>query len=119
MSSTPIASTTCGFLQLHGFRKHLSCETHLFELVADQHNSLDDSYSADAILIDFANAFDTVPHQRLLLELSQLSIDTTVINCIASFLDNRGQSVPIDDISSRPTSVKSGMPKIPYCFPFM
>ena len=40
----------------------------------------------DVIVMDFSRAFDKVDHQRLLLKLHQLGINTTVIAWIKSFL---------------------------------
>lgn len=86
------------FPHQHGVRKHLSCEAELLELVTSPHNSLNDFCSTDAIFIDFAKTLDTVSHQRLLLKLSELNIDPKAINWIASFFNNREQSVSIEDI---------------------
>ena len=55
--------------QQHGFRMHHSCETHqLLQTVHDLASSLDKKGQIDMIILDFSKAFDTVPHQRLLLK---------------------------------------------------
>ena len=59
----------------HGFRKYHSCETQLLEDLA---RNLDHGKQSDIILLDFAKAFDTVPHQRLLLKLRHYGIQGTI-----------------------------------------
>ena len=54
----------------HCFRKSHSCETQLFITLEDLATNLDHGKKSDIILLDFAKAFDTVPHQRLLLKLN-------------------------------------------------
>ena len=43
----------------------------------------------DAIYLDFAKAFDTVPHSRLLAKLKAYGIDGKVLNWIKAFLTGR------------------------------
>ena len=50
----------------HGFLKSHSCETQLLITLEDLARNLDHGKQSDIILLDFAKAFDTVPHQRLL-----------------------------------------------------
>ena len=55
--------------------------------------------------MDFAETFDTIPHQRLLYKLEWYGIRRgNVKNWISSFLNNRTQRVALDDVSS-PKSV--------------
>ena len=49
----------------HGFLKSHSCETKLLITLEDLAKNLDHGKQSDIILLDFAKAFDTVPHQRL------------------------------------------------------
>ena len=55
----------------HGFRSQRSCETQLFQFVHDITSNLDGAVSrghkqSDLIIMNFAKAFDKVPHSRLL-----------------------------------------------------
>ena len=50
----------------HGFLSGLSCESQLIETVHDWMTALDNKTQIDAILLNFAKAFDKVPHKRLL-----------------------------------------------------
>ena len=54
----------------HGFQSGLSCESQLIETVHDWMTALDNKTQIDAILLDFAKAFDKVPHKRLLSKLT-------------------------------------------------
>ena len=65
----------------------------------------------DAIYFDFAKAFDTVPHRRLLKKLKGYGIDGKILEWIKSFLQNRTQSVKVNGIFSNVASVKSGVPQ--------
>ena len=51
----------------HGFQSvGLSCEFQIIETVQDWITAIDNKTEIDAILVDFAKAFDKVPHKRLL-----------------------------------------------------
>jgi len=58
----------------HGFRKRRSCESQLLLSANDFLKSLDGNTQTDAILLDFAKAFDKVAHKRLLLKLEVIGI---------------------------------------------
>ena len=73
----------------HGFRKKLSCETHLIQFVQDISDTLNESGQTDIIVMDFSKAFDKVDHKRLLLKLHCFGINKDVISWIRSFLSNR------------------------------
>ena len=49
----------------HGFLKSHSCETQLLITLEDLARNIDHDKQSDIILLDFAKAFDSVPHQRL------------------------------------------------------
>lgn len=95
----------------HGFRKGFSCETQLFEFVTNLHENIHSSKTTDAIFIDFAKAFDTVPHQRLLYKLTQFNIHPVIIQWIATFLVNRKQATSVGEGKSSKLPVKSGVPQ--------
>lgn len=95
----------------HGFQRGRSCETQLFELVTDLHHAVHASTIIDAVFIDFAKAFDKVPHSRLLMKLACLNINRNVTNWITNFLCKRYQFVTVNDSSSTLIEVKSGVPQ--------
>ena len=60
---------------------------------------------------DFAKAFDTVPHQRLLLKIKTYNIDTDLLLWITDFLCRRKQCVVLNGEKSSWFSVLSGIPQ--------
>ena len=62
----------------HGFRSQKSCETQLVQFENDIISNLDGAanhrHKQDLILMDFAKAFDKVPHMRLLHKMSYYGI---------------------------------------------
>jgi hypothetical protein len=72
---------------------------------------LDNKLGTDAIYLDFANAFDTVPHNRLKLKLRNAGIRGNVLRWIVSFLNNRRQKVVLPGGSSSWMNVTSGVPQ--------
>jgi len=61
-----------GFLSpyQHGFRKNHSCQNQLIGFIDDLHHFIQKHRQVDVMFLDFAKSFDKVPHNRLLLELS-------------------------------------------------
>ena len=58
----------------HGFMAKHSCLTQLLESIHHWAHSLDRSLSTYILFLDFAKAFDNVPHSRLLLKLEAIGI---------------------------------------------
>jgi len=56
-------------------------------------SSVDSKQNVDTIYLDFAKAFDKVPHQRLLLKLRAHGIDGAVRDWIGAWLRDRWQKV--------------------------
>ena len=65
----------------------------------------------DAIYLDFAKAFDTVPHRRLLGKLNSYGIEGNVFNWVQGFLCNRTQEVMVNGSKSKSDPVISGVPQ--------
>ncbi len=63
------------------------------------------------LVLDFAKAFDTVAHKRLLSKLSRYGITGELHTWIMSFLEGRTQTVVVEGVSSDPAPVKSGVPQ--------
>ena len=90
----------------HGFQFGLSCESQLIETVHNWMTAMDNKTQIDAILLDFAKAFDKVPHLRLLSKL--ISYGNTK-NLIKSFLSNCKQRVSVNGALSDITYATSGV----------
>mgnify|MGYP003507204238 CR=1 FL=1 len=59
----------------------------------------------------FRKAFDTVPHERLVLKLEAYGITGRISGWVKSFLSDRSQRVRVNDDFSGNTAVKSGIPQ--------
>jgi hypothetical protein len=55
----------------------------------------DKDIQTDLIIMDFAKAFDKVPHKRLLYKTKYFGISEQIINWVKSFLSNRTQTVGV------------------------
>ena len=83
----------------HGFIKGRSCVTQLLTVLDKWTEALDNCLNLDAIYLDFSKAFDSVPHQRLLIKLEGYG---TLLAWIKDFLVDRNQRVVINGMKSLP-----------------
>ena len=73
--------------------------------------------NVDAISsLDYAKAFDTVPHKRLLAKLSGYGIGGKLLKWIAAFLEERRRRVIVNGSKSSWTRVTSSVPCSVMCF---
>jgi len=79
--------------------------------IEDVHHLIEKHRQVDVIFLDFAKAFDKVPHSRLLLKLSNYGIQGQVYNWIKDWLTNWHQRVIIDSKSSSLQPVLFGIPQ--------
>ena len=95
----------------HGFRAGYSTETQLITTVQDLLTSFDLGKQIDIAILDFSKAFDTVPHDRLLLKLHKYGIRGPIHDWLTSFLTERNMQVVVEGCCSDQTSVDSGVPQ--------
>ena len=95
----------------HGFVPGRSTMTQLLEVFDKWTECLDLGFTVDVIYLDFAKAFDTVPHHRMLLKMKSYGIDGKIIEWIKSFLIGRRQRVQIGGMESAWAPVTSGIPQ--------
>ena len=100
----------------HGFRSQRSCETQLVQFFHDLVSNLDRALNrnhrqTDVIIMDFAKAFDKVPHRRLLYELEYYGIRRSTHKWITSWLSERSQKEVLDGQASDLVPVLSGVPQ--------
>ena len=65
----------------------------------------------DAIYLDFAKAFDTVPHSRLIGKLQAYGITGDLLQWVEAFLRDRSQVVKVNGEESFSAPVLSGIPQ--------
>ena len=95
----------------HGFLPHRSCVTQLLLIINHWTYLLDNNLPIDTLYLDFSKAFDSVPHERLLIKLHKYGISGDENNWFRSFLSNRKQRVSISGKFSSWTDVLSGVPQ--------
>ena len=95
--------------QQHRFREKFSCETQLISAIHDWAKGINFRSQTDVILLDFSKAFDSVPHERLVVKLDFHGIRGTRLKWIRAFLTNRKQKVSVNGVLSLSRHVVSGV----------
>ena len=95
----------------HGFRNKRSCLTNLLSFFEEVSEYSDQRVPVDVIYLDFAKAFDKVPHVRLMHKVRQIGINGKVAVWIENWLAHRQQRVVMNDVKSEWKEVKSGVPQ--------
>ena len=95
----------------HGFMKGKSCLTNLLEYFENVTKFLDQGDPLDVIYLDFAKAFDKVPHKRLVKKLEAHGIGGKISRWIENWLTGRRQRVNINGKASIWGDVLSGVPQ--------
>ena len=93
----------------YGFRQRFSCETQLISAIHNWAKLINVRSQTDVVLLDFSKAFDSVPHQRLLMKLDYYAIRGNMLKWIKVFLTNCSQSVSINGVQSSTKHVLSGV----------
>jgi hypothetical protein len=95
----------------HGFVRRRSCMTNLLESVDQVTEFLNRGFVALVLFLDFAKAFDKVPHRALMYKLRTLGFDENLLGWIEDFLTNRRQRVVLGAVTSGWLDVLSGVPQ--------
>ena len=95
----------------HGFVPLGNCITNLLTCLEGWTNILECNDSVDVIYTDFAKAFDSVPHQRLIKNLRSLGVTGKILTWIESFLSDRVQCVEVEGEHPSWKPVESGIPQ--------
>ncbi|CAH8658828.1 unnamed protein product [Dicrocoelium dendriticum] len=98
-------------VEQHGFRKGFSCQTNLLVARECWAEAVDSGHAVDVVFIDFAKAFDTVPHSRLSLKLRSYGIAGRALQWVSAFLDGREQCIRVGSSLSFRQAVLSGVPQ--------
>ena len=95
----------------HGFHNKHSTITLLASTVGDWAACLKRRNSVHSLLLDLAKAFDSVPHQQLLLWLESLGIHGNLLSWFDYFLTKRYQRVVVNGSFSEWLPVRCGVPQ--------
>ncbi|KAI2645502.1 putative RNA-directed DNA polymerase from transposon BS [Labeo rohita] len=115
-----VVSQLQSHLQLHaiadkfqsGFRSRHSTESALLRVHNDILGALDSKSSVVLVLLDLTAAFDTVDHAVLISRLQHIvGLQGMVLRWFSSYLTNRTFSVMLNDFSSSPAPLSSGVPQ--------
>jgi len=93
----------------HGFQPNHSTISSLLTVIHKWALSLEHRSTTHCIFLDYAKAFDSVPHERLLLKLSALGITGSLLVWLRGFLTNRLQRVIISGCYSEWLPVHSSL----------
>jgi len=92
----------------HGFRTGRSCMSNLLSFLDRASEGVD---AGKVIYLDFAKAFDKVPHQRLLYKLEKYGVGGKLLQWIKMWLTGRSQRVCLEGMASEWVEVISGVPQ--------
>ena len=95
----------------HGFMSKRSCTTNLLQFLEVATKILDNGDPIDIIYLDFAKAFDKVPHQRLLNKMRAMGISGNILRWTEAWLSNRHQRTVLNGSFSDWLTVLSGVPQ--------
>lgn len=93
----------------HGFLKQLSTCTNLLETINDWTLSLQNYCGITVAYVDFAKAFDTVPHQKLLFRLQSYGVDGCLLAWLSNFLSHRTLCTRVGNSLSSELELISGV----------
>ena len=93
----------------HGFLSKHSTATNILECLHDWNLSLNNNRRQDIAYIDFARAFDSVVHSKLLHKLHNYGVRGKLYNWISEFLSGRSQCTVVENEFSSVKNVNSGV----------
>jgi hypothetical protein len=95
----------------HGFMPNRSCTTNLIEFMDTVTRIVDEGHPVDIVYLDFSKAFDTVPHERLMVKLAAKGVGGEVADWLRDWLIGRTQRVRVGNELSETQEVDSGVPQ--------
>ena len=97
----------------HGFRNKRRCVTSLLDFYAQVIDTYDtdNNKAVDLVYLDIQNAFDKVPHERLMLKVNAHGAQSDAARWIRNWLAGRRQRVCINQSYSNWAPVTSGVPQ--------
>ena len=83
-----------------GFLPHRSTNQAIIELINHLSDNLNHSQLSLVLCLDISKAFDSIPHDKLLIKLKHAGIRGIALNWFTSYLKDRKQCVKLGDILS-------------------
>ena len=109
--STHLESNSLIKSSQHGFSSGKSCLTNLLIYLEQVTSEIDKGIPVDTLYLDFAKAFDKVPHHRLIEKIAANGIGGKISKWIQSWLTDRKQRVIVNNVTSDWIPVISGVPQ--------
>ena len=94
-----------------GFLKNRSCLSEMLAFFSNIFQNIEKKKPSDIVYLDFSKAFDTVPHDELLLKLWRIGITGSLWYRMKSYLSNRHHYTCIRNSCSTRLPVRSGVPQ--------
>ena len=95
----------------HAFIGKRSCTTQILEALDIWTKFLEEGETIDVIYLDFAKAFDKVPHKRLIRKCEAFGIKGKLLKWLKAFVSGRRQRVTVNGAKSAWSEVCSGVPQ--------
>ena len=95
----------------HDFLSRHSTCTQLIETINDWSIVFEKKFSAESAYLDFAKAYDTVSHHKLIFKLESYGISGNLLGWIEALLTNRLQRVQVGNCPSSLINAISSVPQ--------
>jgi hypothetical protein len=95
----------------HGFMSGRSTATNMLVYMETLTKLMAEGHAVDVLYLDFAKAFDKVPHKRLLMKCRGMGLDGKLLEWIRVWLSARKQRVVLNGEASEWADVLSGVPQ--------
>ena len=102
-----------------GFMSRRSTCSQLLATLNDWTLAVNNHAKVDTVYIDFAKAFDSISHIKLLTKIHAYGVDTNLLNWISNFLSERTQFLYIGNTFSKFLPVLSGVSQGSVLGPFL
>ena len=94
-----------------GFRTNHSTDRAILSIIDKIQRAIDERDFSFRIFLDFSKAFDTVNHAILNKILEYYSIRGIASSWFSSYLNNRQQTVTVNNTTSAPATISCGVPQ--------
>ena len=108
--SSFLEQNNCLFNYQFGFRNNHSTKHALISVTEKIRKVIDDGKFACGFFLDFQKAFDTMNHQILISKFKHYGMRGVPLNFFKSYLENRKQSVSVNNINSDILQIEYGVP---------